>query len=90
MENEYDLLKRHLRGTYVKREKFLLYYTPPCKKAASIKSCARRLPSLLGRFKDFAQIGDAGKHGGNRFERHIRVMRQQPRDRRFTAPRRPS
>lgn len=47
MENEYDLLKRHLRGTYVKREKFPLYYAPPCKKAASIKSCARRLPEAV-------------------------------------------
>ena len=47
MENEYDLLKRHLCGTYVKREKFPLYYAPPCKKAASIKSCARRLPEAV-------------------------------------------
>ena len=47
MENEYDLLKRHLRGAYVKREKFPLYYAPPCKKAASIKSCARQLPEAV-------------------------------------------
>lgn len=52
MENEYDLLKRHLRGTYVKREKFPLYYAPPCKKAASIKSCARRFPD-----RDFSLTG---------------------------------
>lgn len=62
MENEYDLLKRHLRGAYVKRENFPLYYAPPCKKAASIKSCARRLPEAVVKVASYIKTPEEAKN----------------------------
>src|SRR3546814_15730228 len=44
-----------------------------------------RLPPPARAVEDLAQVGHSGKHGGQRLEMQVRLVRQEARDRRLAA-----